>query len=167
MLTVDSAITPGCELRIVVEAKDRAISGREMREELRAAKANRDAAVGLVIFTPQHAPSGIAPYDVRSGDVYAVLDPADPDRATLHAAVRLARLLALASMRERDAKVDVSSIGEALTTIREALEVIRALKVQLTNIGTASSNVSATLDKLRNVIVASLDQAERAVSTQS
>jgi hypothetical protein len=166
VLTIDAALTPGCELRIVVEAKDRAISGREMREELRAAKTNRDAAVGLVIFTPQHAPSGIAPFDVRSGDVYAVLDPADPDRATLHAAVRLARLLALASMRNAATELDVRPIGEALTTIREALEVIRALKVQLTGIGTSSSNVSTSLDKLRTLIVASIDQAERAITAR-
>jgi len=167
VLTVDPTLTPGCELRIVVEEKDRGISGREMREEIRAAKTNRDAAVGLVIFTPQHAPSGIAPFDVRGGDVYAVIDPADPDPATLHAAVRLARLLALASMRERDTELDVRPIGEALTTIREALEVIRALKVQLTGIGTTSSNVSTSLDKLRALIVASIEQAERAISTGS
>lgn len=166
VLTVDSTLTPGCELRIVVEAKDRYISGREMRDELRAAKTNRDAAVGLVVFTPQHAPTGIAPFDVRSGDVYAVLDPAAPDRATLHAAVRLARLLALASLREKGTTLDVSSIGEALTTIREALEVIRALKVQLTNIGTTSTGVSTSLDKLRALIVASIEQAERAISAQ-
>jgi hypothetical protein len=166
VLTVDQALTPGCELRIVVEAKDRYVSGREMRDELRAAKTNRDAAVGLVVFTPQHAPTGIAPFDVRSGDVYAVLDPADPDRATLHAAVRLARLLALASLREQEATIDVRPIGEALTTIREALEVIRALKVQLTGIGTASAGVSTSLDKLRALIVASIDQAERAISTR-
>jgi hypothetical protein len=166
VLTVDQALTPGCELRIVVEAKDRGISGREMRDEIRAAKTNRDAAVGLVIFTPQHAPTGIAPFDVRSGDVYAVIDPADPDRATLHAAVRLARLLALASVRESETELDVSSIGEALTTIREALEVIRALKVQLTNIGTTSTGVSNSLDKLRALIVASIDQAERAIAAR-
>lgn len=167
VLTVDPALTPGCELRIVVEAKDRYVSGREMRDELRAAKTNRDAAVGLVVFTPQHAPSGIAPFDVRGGDVYAVLDPADPDRATLHAAVRLARLLALASLRDAGAELDVSSIGEALTTIRESLEVIRALKVQLTNIGTTSAGVSTSLDKLRTLILASLDQAERAIAART
>jgi len=42
-------------------------------------------AVGLVVFSPAHAPSGIAPFDVRAGDVYCVIDPADPDRATLEA----------------------------------------------------------------------------------
>jgi hypothetical protein len=163
VLTLDPNLTPGCELRVVVEAKNRGMSGREMRDELRAAKTNRDAAVALVVFTPEHAPSGIAPFDVRAGDVYAVLDPADPDPATLQAAVRLARLLALASARASASELDTAPITEALTAIRESLEVIRSLKTQLTNIGTASSGVSTSLDRLRALIVASLDQAERAI----
>ena len=164
VLTLDPNLTPGCELRVVVEAKNRGVSGREMREELRAAKTNRDAAVGLVVFTPEHAPAGIAPFDVRAGDVYAVLDPSDPDETTLEAAVRLARLLALASARAAADELDTASIAESLRTIREALEVIRALKVQLTNIGTTSAGVSSSLDKLRAVIVASIEQAERAMA---
>jgi len=166
VLTLDPALTPGCELRVVIEAKNRGMSGREMRDELRAAKTNRDAAVGLVVFTSEHAPAGIAPFDVRAGDVYAVLDPADPDPATLLAAVRLARLLALASVRDPGAPLDTSSITEGLRTIREALEVIRALKVQLTNIGTSSTNVSNSLDKLRAVVIASIEQAERVIAAK-
>ena len=41
---------------------------------------------------PSHAPAGIAPFDVRLGDVYCVIDPEAPDPAVLDAAVRLARL---------------------------------------------------------------------------
>jgi len=164
VLTLNPALTPGCELRVVVEAKNRGMSGREIRDELRAARTNRDAAVGLVVFTPEHAPSGIAPFDVRAGDVYAVLDPADPDPAVLQAAVRLARLLALASVRESVAELDTGAISESLRTIREALELIRALKVQLTNIGTTSVGVSNSLDKLRAVVLAAIEQAERAIA---
>ena len=65
-------------------------------------RTNRGAAVGLVVFTPAHAPSGIAPFDLRAGDVYCVVDPEAPDQATFEAAVRLARLLALVSTRERE-----------------------------------------------------------------
>lgn len=161
VLTIDPDLARGAELRIVVEAKDRRMSGREMRDELRAAKANRDAAVGLVVFTPAHAPAGIAPFDVRAGDVYVVVDPADPDPATLHAAVRLARLLAVASLRESEAELDTAAVQEVLTGIREALEVVRAVKVQLTSIGTTSANVSATLEKLREAILIQLGRAER------
>ncbi|HEX8025500.1 MAG TPA: hypothetical protein VF484_04770 [Candidatus Limnocylindrales bacterium] len=164
VLTLDPNLTPGCELRVVVEAKNRGMSGREMRDELRAAKTNRDAAVALVVFTPEHAPSGIAPFDVRAGDVYAVLDPADPDPATLQAAVRLARLLALAAAREADGEVDLAEVGAALRAIREVLDLVRGLKVQLTSIQTTSKGVSDALDKLREAVLAHLSRAERELS---
>ena len=161
VLILDPDVARGCELRVVIEAKDRKMSGREMRDELRAAKTNRDAAAALVVFTPAHAPAGIAPFDVRAGDVYAVVDPANPDLTTLQAAVRLARLLALASVRETEAEVDLTEVQASLTAIREALESIRGLKVQLTNIGSTSVGVSAALDKLREVILAWITRAER------
>jgi hypothetical protein len=164
VLTLDPDVARGADLRVVIEAKDRRVSGREMRDELRAAKTNRDAAAALVVFTPAHAPAGIAPFDVRAGDVYAVIDPADPDVATLQAAVRLARLLALATLRESEAEVDLGEVQAALTAIREALEAIRSLKVQLTNIGTASAGVSVGLDKLREAILAWITRAERELS---
>ena len=94
LLTVDPHGAAAAELRVVIEAKDRRKSWREMRDELREAKRNRGAAVALAIFTPEHAPAGIAPFDMRAGHVFAVIDPAEPETATLEAAVRLARLLA-------------------------------------------------------------------------
>ena len=165
MLTLDPDVTQGAELRIVVEAKDRRISGREMRDELRHARANRDAAVGLVVFTPAHAPAGIAPFDVRAGDVYCVVDPTDRDRAPLEAAVRLARLLAIASLREREATVNAAAIRGALTGIREQLEVIRAMKVQLTSIGSTAGQVTTALDRLRAGILDQIGCAERELAT--
>jgi hypothetical protein len=163
VLTIDPAITHGADVRIVVECKDRAISGRAMREELAGAKRNRGARVGLVVFTPAHAPAGIAPFDVRLGDVYCVIDPASPDRATLDAAVRLARLLALTALDEREAELDGVAIGAAMTAIRGQLEAIRALKMQLTSIGTASREVNGGLDRLREGILASVMEVERAL----
>jgi hypothetical protein len=165
VLTLDPDRTRGCEVRIVVEAKDRRMSGREMRDELRAAKTNRDAAVGLVVFTPAHAPAGIAPFDVRAGDVYTVLDPADPDAATLEAAVKLARLVALTAVSETEAEVDVATLQQSLTAIREAIEAIRTIKTQLTSISNTSRDVSATLDKMREAIVAWIGRAERALTS--
>ena len=129
VLTVNPAHTAGTDLRVVIEAKDRSTSVREMREEIRAARTNRGAAVGLVVFTPAHAPSGIAPFDLRAGDVYCVVDPEAPDRATFEAAVRLARLLALVSTRERDVAVDAPAVRAALDGVREQLDAIKGLKV--------------------------------------
>ncbi len=154
VLTVDPAQTAGAELRIVIEAKDRAMSGRQMRDEIREAKTNRGAAVGLVVFTPNHAPTGIAPFDVRAGDVYCVVDPEAPDPGTLEAAVRLARLLAQVSLRDQAIEVDATAVRTALDGVREQLELIKGLKSTLTSIGNSSRDVAAGLDRLRDGVLA-------------
>ncbi len=160
VLTLNAEATTGADVKIVIECKDRYVSGRAMRDELREAKTNRDAAVALVVFTPAHAPAGIAPFDVRAGDVYCVVDPAAPDAATLEAAVRLTRLLALQTLRSHDVEVDAAAIGEALKGVREQLETLRALKVTLTAIGTSAKDVYSGLDRLRDGILARLTEAE-------
>ncbi len=160
VLTVSSEVTGGAELRVVVEAKDRAMSGRAMRDELREAKTNRGAAIGLVVFSPAHAPTGIAPFDVRAGDVYCVIDPEAPDTATLEAAVRLARLLAVATLREREVEVNAGALRSALTGIREQLESIRTLKSTLTSVVTSTREVHAGLDRLREGVLARVAEAE-------
>jgi hypothetical protein len=160
VLTIDPARAGGADVRIVIEAKDRPMSGRAMRDELRDAKENRSAAVGLVVFSPAHAPSGIAPFDVRFGDVYCVLDPQDPEPATLEAAVRLARLMAVASLRDAIAEIDGEAIRATLVAVRAELEAIRGIKSTLTSIANSSAAVQAGLDRLRDAILARVAEAE-------
>jgi hypothetical protein len=160
VVTVDPTRTGGAEVRVVVEAKDRPMSVRSIREELREAKQNRAAAVGLVVFSPTHAPAGIAPFDIRAGDVYCVIDPASPDAATLEAALRLARLLAIASLREIEAEIDVEAIRAAIAGVRAELDALKGIKATLTSIATSTSTVQASLDCLRDAIVARVAEAE-------
>lgn len=160
VLSVNPQLTRGAELRIVVEAKDKYVSGRDMAAELREAKANRNAAVGLVVFTPAHAPSGIAPFDVRLGDIYCVVDPAAPDLANLEAAVRLARLYAVATLKEREVEVDAEAIRSALEGIRAQLGLVQGMKSTLTSIGNSSRDVTAKLDQIRDAILSRLAEAE-------
>ena len=160
VITLDSRLTGGSDLRVVVEAKDRPMSMRAIREELREARENRGAAIALAVFTPAHAPSGVAPFALVGDDVYCGIDPAAPDPATLEAAVRLTRLLALASLREREVDVDAAAIATALTAIREQLEAVRSLKSQLTSISTATKAVWAGLDVMRSNILARVTEAE-------
>lgn len=167
VLTVDARVARGCDLRIVVEAKDRPMSMRAVRDELREAKENRGAAVGLIVFTPTHAPAGVAPFAMVGEDVYCVVDPANPEPATLEAAVRLARLLALTSLAEHDVEMDAAAIGAALTAIREQLDVVRGLKVQLTSISTATKAVWTGLDTMRSSILARVAEAEAEIKAVS
>ncbi len=163
VIGLNEALTRGADVRIVVEAKDRPMSARAIRDELREAKANRSAAVALVVFTPEHAPVGVAPFDIRSGDVYCVLDPEAPEPATLEAAVRLARLVALAAANDAELEIDAAAVGQALAGIREQLEQIKALKSQLTSIGNATKAVWNGLDGLRSGVLARVAAAEEAL----
>jgi len=136
------------------------MSGRQMRDEIRECRTNRAAAVGMVIFTPAHAPTGIAPFDIRAGDVYCVIDPDAPEPGTLEAAVRLARLLALVSLREQAVEVDGPAIATALEGVREQLDLVKGLKSTLTSIGNSSRDVAAGLDRLRDGVIARVAEAE-------
>ena len=113
-----------------------------------------------MVFTPSHAPTGVAPFTLVGDDVYCVIDPAAPEPATLEAAVRLARLLALASLVEHEVEVDAAAIGTALNAIREQLDVVRALKAQLTSISTATKAVWSGIDQMRSNILARVAEAE-------
>ena len=160
LLTVDPQWCGGAELRVVIEAKNRGKSWREMRDELTAAKRNRGAAVALAVFTPEHAPSGVAPFDVRYGHVFAVIDPQLPDMATLTAAVRLARLHALASLATATTAIDAHRLAQALASLKTELEAVRGLKTQLTSIRTAATDVALGLDKLREQVLLRVAEAE-------
>jgi hypothetical protein len=167
VLTLDARVARGCDVKVVIEAKDRPMSMRAMRDELREAKENRGAAVAVVVFTPGHAPSGVAPFNLVGDDVYCVIDPDAPEPATLEAAIRLARLLALASLVEHEVEVDAAAIASALTAIREQLEVVRSLKAQLTSISTATKAVWSGLDTMRSNIITRVMEAEAELRVQA
>lgn len=160
LLTIDPQLCGGADVRIVIEAKDRGQSWREIREELADAKHNRGAAVALAVFTPAHAPTGIAPFDIRYGHVLCVVDPAAPDQATLGAAVRLARLHALATLAADESQFDAARVLQALAAITTELETVRRLKTQLTSMRNTAGEVASGLDRLREQVLARVAEAE-------
>jgi hypothetical protein len=160
LLTIDPQWCHGADLRVVIEAKNRKLSWREIRDELDAAKRNRAAAMALAVFSAEHAPAGIEPFDVRYGHVFCVVDPEDPDAATLGAAVRLARLYAVATLVEHEDEVDIARVLAVVQAIKPELDALRALKTQLTSISTTTTAVSTGLDRLRDAILARVSDAE-------
>jgi hypothetical protein len=160
VLTMDPRFTRGADVRIVVEAKDRVMSTRAMRDELRDAKDNRGASVAIAAWSALHAPAGVAPFTIIGDDVHVVVDPTAPDGTYLEAAVRLARLLAVAKLQEREVEVDASAVARALAGVKEQLEVIRSLKTQLTSVSNVTRSVSDGLDTMRSGILARVTEAE-------
>ena len=56
--------------------------------------------------------------------------------------------------------MDAAAIGTALNAIREQLDVVRALKAQLTSISTATKAVWSGIDQMRSNILARVAEAE-------
>ena len=160
VLTVDPSRTRGADLRVVIEAKDRSMSRRVMTAELSDARQNRAAAVAMVVFSPHAAPSGVAPFSLVGTDIYAVFDPDADDDTALEAAVRLARSLALITLREAAGQVDVPAVQEALDDIGQQLALVQGMKAKLTSVGTAARDISSALDVLRAGVLRSVRAVE-------
>jgi hypothetical protein len=168
VLTIDPSRTHGRELRVVIEAKDRSLSRRILAEELTAARTNRGAAIALAVFTPDHAPAGVAPFALVGSDVYGVYDAETDDGVGLEAAFRVARVMALLTLRDTAGHVDVAAVTEALQDVQFAVDNVRKMKSRLTSIGSAAQEVAALLDELRERVLASvrdIDDLVRAVDT--
>ncbi len=160
VLTIDPSRTRGADLRVVIEAKDRSMSRRAMAAELTDARENRSAAVALVVFSAQAAPMGIAPFAVVGSDIYAVFDPDANEEVGLEAAVRLARALALLTLREAAGQVDPTAVEEALAEVGQQLAAVQGMKARLTSIGSAARDVGAALDLMRAGILRAVKAIE-------
>jgi hypothetical protein len=160
VLGIDPTRTRGVDLRVVIEAKDRTVSMRRFSAELADAKENRRAAVALAVFTSAGAPAGVAPLTVIGSDVYCVYDPDADDAIALEAAVRLARALALASLRESSVQLDVPAVQEALAEIVRQVGEVTGMKSRMTSISNTATDVSRTLDAMRMGILRSVKDVE-------
>jgi hypothetical protein len=160
VITVDPTRTRGTSLRIVVEAKDRAMPLGRMTKELAEARVNRSAAIAMAVFTPHTAPSSIAPLAMVGSDVFATYDPETDDAVALEAAYRVARILALVTLRESAVGLDAEAVTRALDDLTRQVDVVRSLKTKLTHIGSTAREVSDALDVLRGGVLRSVRELE-------
>ena len=161
VITLDPADTRGVSLRIVVEAKNRSMTVPRMIAELAGAKANRTAAVGLAIFSPDHAPKSVPPLTMVGGDILTVYDPATDDGVALEAAYRAARILALLTLRDAAVTIDPEAVRHSLEGLAHQVDVVRSLKTKLTGIGSTAADVSRALDLLRDGVLLGVKELEK------
>jgi len=160
VVCIDPSRTRGVNLRIVIEAKDRAVAMRRFATELAEARENRRAAVSLAVFTPAAAPSGVAPLALIGNDVFCVYDPEAEDAIALESAYRLARALALVGLRDASVQLDVPAAQSALDDIIRQVGEVQGMKVRLTSISGAPEQVPRALDGMRLNILRSVKDVE-------
>ena len=144
LLTIDPQWCHGADLRVVIEAKNRSLSWREIREELDEAKRNRGAAMALAIFSP----------GARAGRHRAVRRPLRPrllrrgpgrtgpgrrsrPRSGWPGCTPWPR-----SPSDEDDRRRCARVLATVAAIKTELEALRGLKTQLTSIRSTATEVS-------------------------
>lgn len=170
VLTLDPSRTGATPVRVVVECKNGRVQTRKLADEVGEARENRQAAAALVVFQPEQAPAGIAPLQIVGGDVYCVVGDED-DLAVLELAVRMARLLALLSLRDRAPRLDASLVLPAVQEIRDEVKALGSVKATLTSmqrsVGDGATSINVQLERTRQRVLALVAQIEEAVAATS
>jgi hypothetical protein len=156
----DHVLTMGAEsaaagAKIVVEAKQK--KGRDLKsaiDELLIARQNRQAQVGLFVFSRLHAPQGLAPLSRHGQDIVCVWDADDPTSDVyLHAAVSLAKALAV---RERVASqqetADFGAIDKAIAEVTRAIAHLDDIKTMAETVASNGEKIGARVKTFRNTL---------------
>jgi hypothetical protein len=147
VVTIESAVAGACA-RIVVEAKAQKtrFSNARIREELRAARLNRDAQAGVFVAeTTESLPDGIGFGQVTERDFFVVFNPENGDETLLSCALVMAKAAALAT-----AKVGKGEDFD-LTAITHEVAAIRKLLDQFSRIELSHSKIDKEVSTARNV----------------
>lgn len=137
VVTLNPRDTKGAPLRLVIEAKDKAVGQTPILRELDEAVDNREAAAAIAVYSrAEHMPTGTAPFRDQGKSRYlCLLDKESPsDTMSLQMAYRVARFWALADMRPDVGVVDTRGISEDLDAARGRLKTFTSLKTQLTKV---------------------------------
>jgi hypothetical protein len=108
--------------RVVVEAKERdKYSLESAREEIEKARSNREASVGLFIFSKRIAPKGQEPLKRLGNDVFVIWDAEDSTSDPyFKAGVSLARALCIRDrVQQKECTVDLREIDAAIVEIEK------------------------------------------------
>ena len=80
---------------------------------------------------------------------------------------RLARALALATLRDASVTLDVPAVQDALDEIRRMVGEVQGAKVRLTSIATAAGEVSKWLDGMRAGVLRAVGDIEAQLSVMA
>jgi hypothetical protein len=153
LITLDPSWTRGLPVRVAVEAKSGRIGIGKLCADLDETRRNRGAVIAVGVYRAGNAPAGCAPFTLHGEHVICELDPDDSDDAAFTAAVRLARVLALAAVRDHADVLDAVAVRRDLDGIRAQLNAIAGMKAKLTSISTATGDVRNALEALRQGVL--------------
>ena len=135
--------------RIVIEAKQKAgYSLANARGEIEQARKNRDAQIGLFVFSSRLAPSDLEPLTRHGSDLFLVWDAEDllTDPYFL-AALEIARALCVRSQQDVEKRdIDFTAIDKAILDIEKRVKNLGGIRSSATRIKSSSEEILKRVD---------------------
>lgn len=160
---LDPAHTHGLSRRIVIEAKNEAVSfrgGRSIHGILEEAMKNRDAQMAIGAVEASQAPQ-LGPLEFYPpNQILVKVGKDDEDPVALGVAYHLARALLVGKATQKEVTLDFAAIQERVMEVRRALEGTQALKVSLTAAENAIGKARELTDDMREKIRKTLEALE-------
>lgn len=149
---------------VVLEAKNRAgYTLRDALDELKQAKENRGASVGVMIFETQCCPVEVSGFRIIGTDIImrATSEPSTETEIYLECAYRIARAMVVANKRQQYSKeLDVNRITEAVQRIHETCERFTDIRKKAASIKQSAAGIEELADSLRPEIQQALREIE-------
>lgn len=150
--------------RVAIEAK--AQKGYDVvraLDEVRAARENRDAEVGIFVFDKRVAPLGVEPIARFGNDLVAVWDSDDPSTdIRLRLAYSVARALLVAQARTAaNARLDFAVVDSALTELRKRTESLEEVLTWTQTIKNSSEKIEARTRAAREALNTQIERLQQ------
>jgi hypothetical protein len=153
--------------RIVIEAKeDKSYDLRRVREDLRTARENRQADVGIFVWSKVSAPEGCESLCRWGNDIVVIWNPEDIlSDVYLKAAVSLARLIVVQQRKTNDqAETDLRAMESSITAVTRELAGLDEIVTWATTAKNSGEKISAKANTLKRRIEEQLDALSTHIS---
>ena len=140
---------------MAIEAKeDRSYTLTKACEEIRQARDNRDAQIGLFVFSKRSAPDGLEPFGRYGDDIVVIWDAEDATSDVyLKAGLLTARALCIRSARKKDHQAaDWQAITAAILEIERRTGGLDEVRKSAETIQNASGNILERVRKNRTAL---------------
>ena len=163
VVSVESSVA-GADVKIVVEAKAQKsrFSNTRIREELRAARLNRDAQAGVFVAeTTNSLPDGIGFGQVSDCDFFVVFNPENGDETLLSCALVMAKAAALATIKiAKGEDFDLTAVTQEVAAIRKLLDRFSRIELSHSKIDKEVSTARDAAADVKADILAALRRLE-------
>jgi len=160
VVTINPSSTGDIPLRIVFEAKDSgAYNIQKIQKELNEARENRDAHIGIAVFTEDTCPLECTPFQQYGDDVIiCTFNQDDRECLGLNLAYRVSRIAALKKLGGPQPQIDKVQMQTLITQCKDKLKAITSIKSKISRMANDVNNDLDDLNTELTILFSKLDQ---------